>query len=290
MRSRHGSWAQVPTSVRRGGGGIGIPPTTDWMCGDLSQRVWSIVKGLTDYYRYSGDPIAHTYIILAVDYVLDYGLTSSDYPDWPRFPISNPTNGKIRGQCLEDGRIQLDLVARLGEDVLTAYKLTGNPRYYEATCHWGELIAQHANLDRKLPPWNRYANPWVVGWSDNLTGTTAMITQYLDALIDTGFTGEDDVLIRARDAGHDYLREQMLPRWTDNEVWGRNYWDWDNPVTSGIVSMCGDAIIQARHQFPNWRNDVRNIIALPFSRNTVDPTSLGGVYSGAWAFSESSTC
>jgi len=28
-------------------GTILIPPTTDWMCGDLCQRAWSIVKGLT---------------------------------------------------------------------------------------------------------------------------------------------------------------------------------------------------------------------------------------------------
>jgi hypothetical protein len=271
-------------------GEIGIPPTTDWMCGDLSQRVWSIVKGLTDYYRYSGDPIAFTYIPLAVDYVLDYGVTSDEYEGWPRFPISNPTSGKIRGQCLEDGRIQLDLVARLGLDVLLAYKLTGNPRYYEAACHWGDLMARHCNLDGDLPPWNRYANPWVVGWSDKLTGTTAMICEFLDALIEMGHTGDDDRIVKARDAGRRYLKEEMLPNWTVNEVWGRNYWDWDNPVTSGIVSMCGDYFIQAREAFPRWRTDMRNVLSLIFNRNGVDPGSMGDTYSGAWAFPESSTC
>src|SRR5208282_6729882 len=35
-------------------GTILIPPTTDWMCGDLCQRTWSIIKGLTAYYQYSG--------------------------------------------------------------------------------------------------------------------------------------------------------------------------------------------------------------------------------------------
>ncbi len=56
-------------------GTIVIPPTTDWMCGDLCARAWSIIKGLTAYYQYSGDPIAFMYIPLAVDYILDYGLT-----------------------------------------------------------------------------------------------------------------------------------------------------------------------------------------------------------------------
>jgi len=271
-------------------GEIGIPPTTDWMCGDLSQRAWSIIKGLTDYYRYSGDPVAFTYIELTVNYILDYGLTSPDYEGWPEFPISNPTAGKIRGKCDERGRIQLDFCSRLGEDVLTAYKLTGNPRYYEAVKHWADLLAAHCNHDPEFPPWNRYANPWVVGWSDKLTGTTAMICEFLDEVIRTGYTGQDEALIHARDAGRAYLNDQMLPQWTKNEIWGRNYWDWDNPVTCGIVSMCGDYILKYREAFPNWHNDLRNILSLIFNRNGVDPQSMGDTYSGAWAFPESSTC
>ncbi len=271
-------------------GEIGIPPTTDWMCGDLSQRAWSIVKGLTDYYRYSGDPVAFTYIELTINYILDYGLTSADYEGWPEFPISNPTFGKIRGKCDERGRIQLDFCARLGEDVLTAYKLTGNPRYWRAVTHWGDLIAAHCNFDPELPPWDRYANPWVVGWSDKLTGSTAMICEFLDELIRSGYTGKDGAILRARDAGRAYLRDQMLPQWTKNEVWGRNYWDWDNPVTCGIVSMCGDYMLKYREGFPNWRNDLRNVLSLIFNRNGVDPASMGDTYSGAWAFPESSTC
>ena len=53
-------------------GAILIPPTNDWMCGDLGQRAWSIIRGLTSYYQYSGDPIAFVYIPLTVDYILDY--------------------------------------------------------------------------------------------------------------------------------------------------------------------------------------------------------------------------
>jgi len=66
-------------------GSILIPPTTDWMCGDLCQRAWSIIKGLTAYYQYSGDPIAFIYIPLTVNYILDYGLTDKE-ADWPLFP------------------------------------------------------------------------------------------------------------------------------------------------------------------------------------------------------------
>ena len=79
-------------------GTIVIPPTTDWMCGDLCARAWSIIKGLTAYYQYSGDPIAFIYIPLAVDYILDYGLTDESAA-WPLFPISTPTRGKAYGKC-----------------------------------------------------------------------------------------------------------------------------------------------------------------------------------------------
>ena len=73
-------------------------------------------------------------------------------------------------------------------------------------------------------------------------------------------------------------------------MWGRQYWDWDNPVTSGIVAMCADYLLARPEAFPSWRNDVRNILSLPFHRNGVDPNSRGDTYSGAWAYPESSTC
>ena len=270
-------------------GEIQIPETNDWMCGDLSQRAWSIIKGLTDYYRYSGDPIALTYVTLTVDYVLDYGLTDAGH-EWPRFPISTPTRGKVYGKCMQDTRIQLDLCARLGEDVLKTYKLTGEERYWEAARHWADVFAEKCNFDPAFPPWNRYVDPSVVGWSDKLTGSTTMVCEFLDELIASGYAGENGALMRARDAGRAYIRHQLLPRWTDNEVWGRQYWDWDNPVTCGIVSMCVDYMLKYRGAFPNWQNDLRNIMPLVFARNSVDPNSCADTYSGVWAFPESSTC
>lgn len=94
-------------------GEIRIPPTNDWMCGDLSQRAWSIIKGLADYYRYSGDPVAFVYITLTVDYVLDYALTDAGHP-WPRFPISTPTNGKAYGKCCQGTRTTPPFAAPAG--------------------------------------------------------------------------------------------------------------------------------------------------------------------------------
>lgn len=256
-------------------GEIQIPPTNDWMCGDLSQRAWSIIKGLTDYYRYCGDPVAFLYITRTVDYVLDYAQTDDNHP-WPRFPISTPTKGKAYGVCDPTGRIQLDLCARLGEDVLKAYKLTGNKRYLEAVQHWADLFAEKCNFDPEFSPWNRYVDPSVVDWSDKLTGSVTMILEFLDEVLATGYTGMDRAILRARDAGRAFVRDTLLPHWSVNEVWGRQYWDWDNPVMCGIVSMCADYMLKHPEAFPNWKTDLRNMLTLIFSRNGVDPNSKGG--------------
>jgi len=270
-------------------GTILIPPTNDWMCGDLSQRAWSIIKGLTAYYQYSGDPIAFVYIPLTADYILDYAQTSEEH-DWPRFPIATPTSGKAYGKCIQEARNQLDLCAVIGTEILRAYKLTGKERYLEAARRWGDLFARKCNLDPSMPPWNRYTHPEGVGWSDELTGSTTLILEFLDELIAMGYTGENRRIVQARDAGSRYVRTLLETRWLENDTWGRNYWDWDNPVLCGIVSMCGDYIMKNPQDFPGWRTDLRNILTLIFHRNGTDPSSCGDVYHGAWAFPESSTC
>jgi hypothetical protein len=270
-------------------GTILIPPTTDWMCGDLGQRAWSIVKGLTGYYQYSGDPIAFLYIPLTADYILEYAQTPADSA-WPQFIIGTPSNGKAYGKCDPHARIQLDICAIAGREILRAYKLTGDKKYFDAAKHWGDVFAEKCNLDPTMPPWNRYVDPSVVGWSDELTGTTTMICEFLDELINLGYGGKDRAIVKARDAGRRYVNDKLLPIWIQNDVWGRQYWDWDNPVMCGIVSMCGDYIMVHPDVFGNWKTDLRNILMLIANRNGADPGSMGNVYSGAWAWPESCTC
>ncbi|HOW73550.1 MAG TPA: malectin domain-containing carbohydrate-binding protein [Phycisphaerae bacterium] len=271
-------------------GTISIPPTDPWMCGDLSQRAYSIIQGLTAYYQYSGDPMAFVYVPLIVDYILDYCLTGPDHP-WPRFPISTPTKGIGYRRADPNVPNQLDLCAYLGIEVIRAYKLTGNERYLQAARHWGDVLAQKCNLTRPdLPPWSRYMSPEHMLWSDELTGGTALIGEFLDALIDGGHTGEDGSIVKARDAARRFLAEHVLPHWTDNEAWGRHYWDVEGDwYSGGVVWMC-DYFLSHPDAFPNWQTDVRNILSLVFSRNCADPSSRGDMYSGAWAFPESYVC
>jgi hypothetical protein len=58
----------------------------------------------------------------------------------------------------------------------------------------------------------------------------------------------------------------------------------------GMVAMCADHIIKYPQAYPNWRNDLRNMLSLAWNRNGSDPASHGDVYSGAWAFPESAVC
>ncbi|MBN2217109.1 MAG: hypothetical protein JW719_07015 [Pirellulales bacterium] len=270
-------------------GTILIPPTNDWMCGDLSQRAWSIVKGLTDYYAYSGDPIAFTYIPITADYILEYAQTPDDAA-WPRFPIATPTKGKAYGKCDPTARNQLDLCAILGTEFLRAYRLTGDARYLDAAKHWGDVFAEKCRFDPTLPPWSRYVDPAAADWSDELTGGVTLILAFLDDLVGLGHEGQNGAIVRARDAGREYVAKTLLPQWLENDTWGRNYWDWDNPVMCGIVSMCGDYILANPQAFPHWKTDLRNVLTLIFNRNGADPNSHGDMYHGAWAFPESCTC
>jgi hypothetical protein len=49
-------------------------------------------------------------------------------------------------------------------------------------------------------------------------------------------------------------------------------------------------LMDHQEYFPNWRNDVRNILSLNLLHTSVSPKSNGDTFSGAWAYPESSGC
>jgi len=51
-----------------------------------------------------------------------------------------------------------------------------------------------------------------------LTGTASIIVDFLDDLIGIGYTGRGGAIVKARDAGHRFLNEQMLPAWLANDT------------------------------------------------------------------------
>lgn len=263
---------------------------SDWNNGDVGQRSVSLLHGLTNYYRYTGDAGVIGLITLTADYVLDYCQTPADHA-WPEFFISCPTKGKAYGRADPHGFIQLDVSAQAGSALLAAYKLTGNSRYREAVARWADLLAEHCDLRPDARPWNRYANPEDAQWDTRQMAGVSLVLQLLDDVIRLGHTGKDDALLQAREAGERYLRDVLLPEWYRDPTFGHHFWDWLNPVaTCAVPCYTSHYLLQRREAFPDWQTDVRNIVSLFFCRSSVDPGSAGDVYSGAWAFPEASNC
>jgi hypothetical protein len=281
-------------------GRINAVEERDWANGDLGQRAAYILSSLMEYYRYSGDPAVFTPIYATADYLIDFCQTRPDH-GWPGILISVPTYGVRYGRCrlgpsdeLRDsqGKIQLDIVAEAGLELVRAYEMTGNARWYEAAKRWADLLAGNRNREPGSAPWGRYANNASGrGMNGTQTGGIAFILSFFDELIRTGYTGANNSIVEARDAGRAYLRDTLLPRWYLNDTWGRNYWDWENAVQGeNVTEYVLLYMMDHKDYFPNWRNDVRNILSLFLNHTSVSPLSGGDTYHGAWAYPEASNC
>jgi hypothetical protein len=266
-------------------------PLKDWDNGDIGQRATSVLNGFVDYYRYTGDPAAIAHLTYMADFLVDWCVTPPEHP-WPGIFISVPVKGKPYGRSDPNGMIQLDIVASTGQALLRAYQVTGNRRWLAAAQHWGDLLVEHCNLDPKADPWPRYANPEASPWKNNKqTGGLTMILGFLDELIRLDPAGTHPRLIAARDAGERYLRDKLLPAWAVDDTWARYFWDWENPVQNCLTTPdAARYLLDHPARFPNWPTDARNILTLFFNRTSVASESDGDVYSGAWAYPESSGC
>ena len=281
-------------------GKITIPHEKDWEDGDLAQRAAYLISSMLEYYRYSGDPAGFAGITLTIDYILDHCQTDAKQ-GWPNMLISVPTMGIPYGDCRlgpsEDlasgnGKIQLDIVAELGLQLIHAYEVIGDVRWYNAAKHWADLLAENRQRVAGASPWGRYADKFGhAGMNGVQTGGVATILWFLDEMIRSGYEGPNHSLVAARDEGRRYLQDVLLPAWTTNDTWGRHFWDWEDPVqTLYPTDFVPMYLMDHQKQFPNWRNDVRNILSLNLVHTSVSPKSNGDAFSGAWAYPESAGC
>ena len=272
----------------------------DWNNGDLGQRASYILSSLIDYYAYSGDPAVFTHITAMADYLVNYCQTEPSH-GWPNMLISVPTFGVRYGRCrlgtsdelpAGQGKIQLDNMAQVALELVRAYEMTGNTRWYEAAKHWADLLAQNRNRQPGKAPWGRYANNASgAGMNDIQTGGVTVLLALFDELIRTGYRGANNSIVEAREAGRAYLRDVLLPAWTLQDIWGRNFWDWECPVQDLFgTEYAALYMMNNKDAFPNWANDVRNILTLFVNHALVSPSSNGEVFHGAWAYPESSGC
>ncbi|MFB3902923.1 MAG: malectin domain-containing carbohydrate-binding protein [Acidobacteriota bacterium] len=273
---------------------------TEWMNGDLGQRAAFILGSLIDYYQYTGDPASFAPITLMADYLTTSCQTPPTHA-WPNMLISVPTMGTVYGPCkigtsdtLKDrhGKIQLDTVGEIGLELVRAYELTGNVRWYEAAKRWADLLAANRRKEPGVSPWGRYANnARGTGMNGPQNGTVAMILLFFDELIRTGYSGPGGSIVAARDAGRAYLRDIVLPNWTVRDAWGRNFWDWECHTADLYGAEFSSLyLMQNKDYFENWERDARNILSLFVHMACVNPASKAEVYHGAWAYPESTSC
>ena len=282
-------------------GTITVPKMGNWVCGDRSQMCARVLFAWIEYYRYSGDPAALAHMDVVANTLVDCNQTGKNHP-WPNFLISVPVAGKPYAKADPGGWIQLDIVAEAGLALLRTYEVTGNKRLLDTVKHWADVFAEKRNRQPGASPWPRYANPERVTRgnvqadnakvTDNIqTGGLVYQLAMLDELIRLGYAGENNSIVEARDAGRVYLRDVLLPAWAVNDTWGRNYWDWEDPVQAQTTTdWVARYLMDNPNYFPNWKNDVRNIVTLFLNHTSVDLNSRGDVYSGAWAFPESLNC
>jgi hypothetical protein len=270
---------------------------TDWMNGDRGQLAMYVLTLMPEYYRYSGDPAAPTHALMEAEIVLKYGLTPADHP-WPSFPVSVPVKGRPYGPVDPRGMIQLDIAGLMGYGLLRTYQMTGEERLLTAARHWADVFAMRRDYTPGRAPWGRYANPEAIAYSTSpgsdatkLTGGIVWILCFLDEVIRLGHAGVNGEVVTARDAGLAYLKDVLLPAWTANDTWGRQYWDWENPTqVPNVTAAAAKYMMDHKDLFPNWRNDCRNIMSLCLNRVCVNPKSNGDVLSGTWAAPESCGC
>ena len=281
-------------------GKIKVPEEKDWANGDVGQRAAYLIRSMMEYYHYSGDPAALSIISTTADYLISHCETPANH-GWPGMLISVPTMGVRYGDCrlgpsdeLKDGngKIQLDIVAEVGLQLVRAYEMLGETRWYEAAKHWADLLAENRRRDPGLSPWGRYVNNVDgAGMNGIQTGGVVFILAFFDELIRTGYTGKGNEIVTAREEGKSYLRDVLLPSWWVDDTWGRNYWDWEQPVQAeNITEFTVLYMMDHKDYFPNWKNDGRNLLSLFLNHTSVNPKSNSDVFSGAWAYPESSDC
>ncbi|MBN2295387.1 MAG: hypothetical protein JXM70_23350 [Pirellulales bacterium] len=268
---------------------------TQWLNGDLGSRYYFVVPALMRYYAYSGDPMGFGPVKLYSDYILDYGLTPEDHP-WPKFPISCPTAGNYYGKSDTDGFIQTDYAAELCRQMLMAGRFLNEPRYIQMAKHWGDVYAAKCNSTPGKRPWPRYANPQNVPWGKdpdgNLqTGGSVAITRFLDELVDMGYTGKDNAIVKARDVGDRYLKETLLSDWSTGSNWGYFFWDWKAYTLNCTIPFWGaEYMMDNSERFPGWHHQVPRLLKHALFEACISPVQQIGVYSGAWSYTESSSC
>jgi hypothetical protein len=164
----------------------GLPTWLTYCCFDgetLRGQPWphnpacvyaGLVHGAAAYHAFSGDRRVIDLVRRALDYQLANGTTPADPAwAWPSVPYASSDHGAVRYRGAHDfayaerddprprlgrgdgyGVIEPDKVGELGLGYLTAWKLTGDVRYRDASLACARALARHVRPgDAERSPW-----------------------------------------------------------------------------------------------------------------------------------------
>ena len=275
-------------------GKVQIIEETDKTNGDVVNRAFWTLLAWTDYYAYTGDPIAFVHGDMIVNHIIKFCLASAT-DAWPEMVISIPFKGQAYGKC--NGQTQIDFAAQYGYALMRYYQMNPRADVLALAKKWGDLFVKNMNTNPALPPWPRFIDPEKTPyWADKpgsnlMTGSMVLVLFFLNELANVTNAPDGSDLKKALLRGENYLRDVLLAKWYGLDTWGRHFWDGLGEQLQIVVTdFTAIYMLQNRQRFPTWKIDVRRLLDLNILRTSGYPAAKTWLYSGAWLYPESTVC
>jgi hypothetical protein len=266
-----------------------------------------LVQGAASFHAFSGDRRVVDLVRRVLDYQLEHGTTPDD-PSWawPSVPYASSDPGAVRYRGAHDflyaekddprprlgrgdgyGVIEPDKVGELGFGYLTAWKLTGEPRYRDAALACARALARHVREgDERRSPWpfRVVAETGVV--REEYCANLAPALRLLDEL-DRLSLGETAEWRRARAAAWGWL--EAVP--FRNDTWANYFEDlfWLPKPTNLNQYDAGEMaryLLENPERDPSWRDRASHLIEWIESTFGGDTEKEAGVQWAARTVSE----
>lgn len=252
---------------------------------------------------------AHDRIVENMKFMADWYLShslSSPTAAWANIPYPYNTliySGVYDGDMvIGKGYTQPDKAGSLGAELITLYKITGNERYLQAAVDIADTLAKHTQAGDQdhsplpfkvhaetgklgqLAPAKGQAEPQSSGYTSNWAGTLELWArlselradqQHESAVMTTGHSTQTVDISAERVAAYKEAFAKVLA-WMKaypckTNKWGpffEDVWGWSDTQINAVTFA--EYIMNHTEQFPDWRNDVSNI--LHWARTTLANT------------------
>jgi hypothetical protein len=227
------------------------------------------------YYTYTGNERVKANMYFIADYYLTHSLSAAD-AKWPNLPFpynmyiySGVYDGDMRaGKDI----LQPDKAGSFGLELVHLYKISENKLYLDAAIKIANTLAAHikqGNINYSPLPFkvNPYTGAFgILGyrprtgtWIDT-AGYTSNWAPTMQLFLDLTALKQGDTM--AYKSGFNNLLQWMKTYAMKENKWGNFFEDVDEWSQTQINAMTfARFIMEHREYFPDWKNDVQNIIS-----------------------------